>query len=169
MLCCINFFYTTKLLDHMYIWDFPHSSAVKNRPALFRRHKKCEFNPWVKEDALEEGMATHSSILAWEIPRTEEPGGLYSMESQRIRHDWSDWAACVCACVCVCVYFTSVIKGSPVFQPAKICFFIAPGPTSSANLPSWRWILFSAETEILIKVGILSDRDLKNLQLKIWI
>ena len=39
------------------------------------------------EDPLEKGMATHSSILAWRIPRTEEPGGLLSMESQRIRHD----------------------------------------------------------------------------------
>ena len=37
-------------------------------------------------DALEKGMATHSSILAWRIPWTEEPGGLQSMESQRVRH-----------------------------------------------------------------------------------
>ena len=36
---------------------------------------------------LEKGMATHSSILAWEIPWTEEPGGLQSMELQSIRHD----------------------------------------------------------------------------------
>ena len=36
---------------------------------------------------LEEVMATHSSILAWEIPRTEEPGGLQFMESQRVRHN----------------------------------------------------------------------------------
>ena len=39
------------------------------------------------EDPLEDGMAIHSSILAWEIPWTEEPGGLQSMGSQRIRHD----------------------------------------------------------------------------------
>ena len=40
------------------------------------------------EDPLEEkGMATHSSILAWRIPWTEEPGGLQSVESQRVRHD----------------------------------------------------------------------------------
>ena len=39
------------------------------------------------EDPLEKGMATHSSILAWEIPRTEEPGGLQSMGSQRVGHD----------------------------------------------------------------------------------
>ena len=46
---------------------------------------------WVQsmggEDPLEKGMATHSSILAWEIPRTEEPGGLQSMGSQRIGHN----------------------------------------------------------------------------------
>ena len=44
------------------------------------------------EDPLEEGMATHSSILAWRIPWTEEPGGLQSMGSQRVRRGWSDAA-----------------------------------------------------------------------------
>ena len=39
------------------------------------------------EDPLEKEMATHSSILAWKIPWTEEPGGLQSMGSQRVRHD----------------------------------------------------------------------------------
>ena len=39
------------------------------------------------EDPLEEGMATHSSVLAWRIPRTEEPGGLQSMGVQRAGHD----------------------------------------------------------------------------------
>ena len=47
--------------------------------------------PWVKsldqEDALEEGVATHSSILTWRIPWTEEPGGLQSTQSQRIGQD----------------------------------------------------------------------------------
>ena len=38
------------------------------------------------EDPLEKGMATHSSILTWEIPWTEEPGGLQSMRSQRVRY-----------------------------------------------------------------------------------
>ena len=40
-----------------------------------------------REDPLEKGMSTHSSILAWRIPWTEERGGLQSMESQRVRHD----------------------------------------------------------------------------------
>ena len=40
-----------------------------------------------QEDALEKEMATHCSILAWEIPWTEEPGGLQSMGSQKVGHD----------------------------------------------------------------------------------
>ena len=41
-----------------------------------------------QEDPLEKEMATHSSILAWKIPSTEEPGSLQSMESQKVGHDW---------------------------------------------------------------------------------
>ena len=43
--------------------------------------------------ALEKEMATHSSVLAWRIPGTAEPGGLPSMRSHRVGHDWSDLAA----------------------------------------------------------------------------
>ena len=42
---------------------------------------------------IEKAMATHSSVLAWKIPWSEEPGGLQSMGSQRVGHDWSDLAA----------------------------------------------------------------------------
>ena len=47
--------------------------------------------------ALEKEMATHSSVLAWRIPGTGEPGGLPSMGSHRVRHDWSDLAAAAAA------------------------------------------------------------------------
>ena len=54
------------------------AQMVKNLPA----GAEGRFNPWVQslgqEDCLEKGMATHSSILAWRIPWTEEPGGLQS-------------------------------------------------------------------------------------------
>ena len=43
--------------------------------------------PLGQEDPLEKGMANHSNILAWEIPRIEDPGRLPSIESQRVRHD----------------------------------------------------------------------------------
>ena len=56
---------------------------VKNQPAMQET--------WVQslgqEDPLEKGMVTHSSILAWRIPWTEEADGLQSMESQTVRHD----------------------------------------------------------------------------------
>ena len=46
---------------------------------------------------MEEEMATHSSVLAWRVPGTGEPGGLPSMGSHRVRHDWSDLAAAAAA------------------------------------------------------------------------
>ena len=54
----------------------------KNLPAI--QETWVQSLDW--EDPLEKGMATHSDILAWEIPRTEEPGGLQSMGSQRTGH-----------------------------------------------------------------------------------
>ena len=48
------------------------------------------------EDPLEEGMASHSSIFAWKIPWTEEPGGLQSIGSQRAGHDRSDFSMYAC-------------------------------------------------------------------------
>ena len=45
-----------------------------------------------QEDLLKKEMATHSGILAWKIPQTEEPGGLYSIGLQRVGHDWSNLA-----------------------------------------------------------------------------
>ena len=46
-----------------------------------------------QEDPLEKKMATHSSVLAWEIPWTEEPGGLQSMELQRVETGLTTWTA----------------------------------------------------------------------------
>ena len=54
-------------------------------------------------DALEKEMATHSSVLAWRIPGTGEPGGLPSMGLHRVRHDWSDLAAAVAVAVAVII------------------------------------------------------------------
>ena len=59
------------------------AQTVKNLPAMWET--------WVQsldwEDPLEEGIATHTSVLAWRIPWTEESGGLQSLGSQRVRHD----------------------------------------------------------------------------------
>ena len=56
---------------------------VKTLPAM----QETRVQPLGREDPLEKEMATCSSSLAWRIPRTEEPGGLQSVGSQRVRHD----------------------------------------------------------------------------------
>ena len=66
--------------------DFPSRSVGKNLPAVQELQETQIWSlDW--EDPLEEGMATHSSILPGESPRTEELGRLQSMGSQRVRHD----------------------------------------------------------------------------------
>ena len=60
---------------------------VKNLPALQEMQETRVVRALNWEDPLEEGMATHSSILAWRISWTEEPGRLQSTGSQRVRHD----------------------------------------------------------------------------------
>ena len=68
-----------------YSWASLVAQMVKNLLAMWET--------WVWslgwEDPLEEEMATHSSVLAWRISSTEEPGGQQSMGSQRVRHDWA--------------------------------------------------------------------------------
>ena len=59
------------------------AQLVKNPPAM----QETRVRSLVREDSLEKSMATHSSILAWRIPQTEEPRGLQSMWSQRVGHD----------------------------------------------------------------------------------
>ena len=60
--------------------------VVKNLPASAET-QETQLRSLGREDPLEEEMATHSSIRAWEIPQTEEPGGLQSVGPQRVRHD----------------------------------------------------------------------------------
>ena len=68
--------------QHGFPWSL---QMAKSLPAM----QETQVWPLGWEDPLEEGMATHSSILAWRIPRTEEPGRLQSVGSQRVRHDWT--------------------------------------------------------------------------------
>ena len=59
------------------------AQTVNNLPPMW----DTQVRPLGQEDPLEKGMATHSSILAWRISWTEEPGGLQSMRSQRVGHN----------------------------------------------------------------------------------
>ena len=82
--CLFFFFHGKKLGAFQVVW----SGKI---PAWKRRHE-TRIQSLSAEDPLKEDMATHSSILAWSIPWTEKPGRLQPMESQRVRHNWSDLA-----------------------------------------------------------------------------
>ena len=66
---------------------FPGAPSGKESACQCRRHR--QFQSLGREDPLEEEMATHSSILDWTIPWTEEPGRLQSRGSKRVRYDWA--------------------------------------------------------------------------------
>ena len=76
------------------------AQLVKNLPAM--QETWVQFLGW--EDPLEKEMETHSSILSWRIPWTEEPTGLQSMASQRVGHDLETKTPCVCIHMYVCVH-----------------------------------------------------------------
>ena len=79
----INPFSLFTITPSLHAKGFPSGSAVTNLPTVQET--------WVRslsqEDPLEKEMATHSSILAWHTPWTEEPGGLQSIRSQRVKQD----------------------------------------------------------------------------------
>ena len=66
---------------------FPGGASGKEPACQRRRHKRYGFSPWVGKIPLEKGIATHSSILSWRLPWTEEHGGLQSIDLRRVRHD----------------------------------------------------------------------------------
>ena len=68
------------------ILSFLGGSVVKNPPTV-QELQETQVQSLGQEDPLEAEMATHSSVLAWEIPWTEEPGKQQSMRSQRVRHN----------------------------------------------------------------------------------
>ena len=67
----------------VYLQQPLEAQMAKNLPVM----QETQVQPLGQEDPLEKGMATHASLFAWRIPRTEEPGGLQSMGSQRAGHD----------------------------------------------------------------------------------
>ena len=100
----------------------------------------------------EEGMATHSSILAWRIPWTEEPGGLLSMGWQRVGHNWGDLARTHCCCCCCRV--ASVVSDSVT-------------PTAHQAPPSLGYFLLYTR-ESLIFLYISKSSLWKNPKLSLW-
>ena len=85
--CVVRVTVTLLFLCLMGKAGFPGSTSGKEPTCPCRRRSETQFQSLGRADFLEKGMATHSSILAWRIPWTEEPGGLHSIQSQRVRHN----------------------------------------------------------------------------------
>ena len=81
------------------------TQMVKNLPAM----QETQGPSLGREDLLEKGMATHSSILAWRVPWTDEPGEIQSVGFQRVRHDWvtNTFSFIVALWCCACFYCTA--------------------------------------------------------------
>ena len=77
-------YYETFAID-IYLMTSLVAQIIKHLPTM----QETRVQPLGREDLLEKEMATHSSILVWKIPWTEEPGRLQSVGSQRVEHDWA--------------------------------------------------------------------------------
>ena len=113
-------------------------NRLKNPPAM------QEMQVWSpgREDSLEEGMATHSSMLAWRIPRTEKPGGLESRGLQRVRHYWSDWTHTRIDSPLVGEFGGAFMLQSPSCNQAELDTMLLFSFFSSTTLLSlWPWRL----------------------------
>ena len=107
-------------------FPWPIAQTVKNLPGM--RETYVQSLGW--EDALEEGMATHSGILAWRISWTQAPGGLQSRGLQRIRHDWATNT------------HRHLLAGSQCLVPClQLCDIILPFILKSlfVNLSPWKF------------------------------
>ena len=108
------------------------------------------------EDPLEEGMATPSSILAWRISCTAGPGGLQSLGSQRVGHDWSNWArthACMTYKVNIQNTYASITNFKWNFLKIFFCntikkYDILRNKVNQKHINSLRWNYTSLLKEI---------------------
>ena len=74
---------------HEALQKSPQRGHGLKKTAMIKETLRISLTEDSRGKTLEKAMATHSSTLAWKIPWTEEPGGLQSMESRRVRHDWA--------------------------------------------------------------------------------
>ena len=92
VLLSVWFWPLPRLICHMFLIDYSSclncGSAVKSLPAM-QEMQETQVQSLGGEDPLEEGMATHSSIVAWRFPWREERGGLESIGLQRVGNDWA--------------------------------------------------------------------------------
>ena len=111
--------------------SFPGSSDSKNLPAMW----ETQVQFLGQENTLEKEMATRSSILAWRIPQTEEPGRLQSMGSQRVRQNRATNADCTLILI---IYFL-ILRLSSQSQVIMFLGYSAVFQNKIMKIYSWYW------------------------------
>ena len=117
--------------------------VLKNYSGKAGKHKEISVQSVGQEYPLEEGVTTHSSILGWRIPWTEESGGLQSLESQRLGHNWSNLT-----------HMRALEKGRSLYSAHIIRFFLQ-------NVKSVTSEIWGSTTTIIalygLRIGSLSS------------
>ena len=119
--------------DLLEMWG-PHTISWLRWQRIHRQCRRCAFDPW--EDPLEKGMATHSRVLAWRIPLTEQPGELLSMGSLRVRYYWVMKYAYTINWCC----FDSF---SPTMLPHQQVMLLSAQDTGGFQFIKLHWSIFS--------------------------
>ena len=131
---------------------FPVHTSGKEPTCLCKRRKRCGFDPWVRKIPLEEGIATHSSILAQRIPWTEAPALLQSMGLQRVGHNRSDSAHPLHILQCVHVNPNLPIYPSPLLTTALIIISLFPTSLLFKNCDKIHIVLQFSSLQVSQKV-----------------
>ena len=118
----------------------------------------------------EEGAATYCSILAWRIPRTAEPGGLQTIGSQRVGHDWSDLAHMHTHTIkwLIMVMCLDIVEDNYLWLPTQI---ILPLKTFMVEQNLWSWFLDMSSPSFQV-AGLLNKATLSfptNTCLEYWL
>ena len=113
--------------------------------------------------ALEKEMATHSSVLAWRIPGTAEPGGLPSMGSHRVGHDWSDLAAAAASTI-VNKYLKYIFYNMVLNFQHNLCGFIIKRLIKSTEIT----ILMDIPKSLHMVTAAMKLKDAYSLKGKLW-
>ena len=137
------------------------------RASLVAQRLKClpgMRETWVRslgqEDPLEKEMATHSSTLAWRIPWREEPGGLHSMGSQRVGHDWTSLSLSVdCRNTCFGLWSKDGLK--------RIRDVWLEGKGLSVNFRIWMWSQSKTNYSVINSLAALKC-SLTSVKCKYW-
>ena len=110
--------------------------------------------------ALEKEMASHSSVLAWRIPGTGEPGGLPSMVSHRVGHDWSDLAAAAARKGWSCENSPFLLAAGVMLQANCSC---SPKCLFSPDAKHWAFIRLTSAPTLKNVGSAVSHSDVRNI------